>query len=117
MKSSLAILLPILLLLNACVTQNANLQDLSTNVAVTQEKNGAVTTNTTTRTITTRLKGVAWFSSKQSLEKFKALQTDKTQSVGASSITQQGATNTAGVLSATTKLLEEINKLKNPIPE
>lgn len=108
------ILLPLLLLYSGCATQNANLQDRSTDQTVTVEPNGAITTNTTTRTITTHLKGVAFFSSSQSLEKFKALQTDKTQSVGASAVNQHGATNTVGVINATKELLEEVNKLKGP---
>lgn len=101
----------LLLVLSGCATQNAQLQDLSTNVAVTQEKNGTITTNTTSRTITTKLKGTAWFSSSQILEKFKALQTDKTQSVGASSLSQQGATNTASVIKELTDFARAVKGL------
>ena len=57
------------------------------------------------RTITTRIKATAWFSSAQNLAKIKALQTDKTQSFGADAMSQQGATNVVGVLNSTADLL------------
>jgi len=58
------------------------------------------------RTITTKFTGTAWFSSNAQLSKFKALNTDKTQSVGADAINQQGATNTVAALENIVRILE-----------
>ena len=52
------------------------------------------------REITTTIKATAWLSSAQSISNLKATQTDKTQTLGASSTTQQGATNIVEVLNA-----------------
>lgn len=64
------------------------------------------------RTITTTVRGSAWFSSSSAIAKLKALQTDKTQSVGADTIGQQGATNTVAALVQITRILELIR----PVP-
>lgn len=53
----------------------------------------------------TRLSGVVWFSSAQSLSKLRLTNTDKTQSVGAEDLGQHGATNTVATIEALTKLL------------
>lgn len=58
------------------------------------------------RIIRSEIKATAWFSSAQSIAKIKALQTDKTQSFGTDSITQQGATNTVEALKAIAHILE-----------
>lgn len=102
------LLLPLLLLLNGCVSQHAKLEDRSKTVSVTTAKDGSSTTNTTERTITTDLSGSAWFSSKQSVEKFKALQTDKTQSIGGNNLVQQGATNVVEALEKIDSILKTV---------
>ena len=57
------------------------------------------------RKITSIIKATSWFSSTQSIEKLKALQTDKTQSFGAEQASQQGATNLVEVINATANLI------------
>jgi len=112
----------LLCLSSGCATQHANLKDISTVSSVTHETtdpNGTITTVTTnseTRAITTDLGGTAFFSSQQSLEKFKALQTDKTQSVGAGAVNQQGATNVVQALKEVKEIMVEIEKIKSPLP-
>lgn len=64
------------------------------------------------RIITLDIKGTAWFSSAQNISKLKALQTDKTQSFGADSLTQHGATNSVEALKAIAHILE----LLRPVP-
>ena len=59
------------------------------------------------RTITTRIKGTAFFSSAQSVTKLKALQTDKTQSFGTDNI-NQAATNGVEALTAIARILEAL---------
>lgn len=113
MKKSLLITIPIALLLNVgCASFKADLADISKTVTV--EKNGS--TNTASREITTRIKGTAAFSSAQTIEKLKALQTDKTQSIGTAAIGQHGATNVLESLETFLKILQELNKLKSPLP-
>lgn len=58
------------------------------------------------RIIRSEIKATAWFSSAQNIAKIKALQTDKTQSFGTDSITQQGATNTVEALKAIARIME-----------
>jgi hypothetical protein len=58
------------------------------------------------RTITTKVTGTAWFSSSANITNLKALNTDKTQSVGASGISQQGATNAVASLEVVLKMIE-----------
>ncbi len=112
-KNLLSITIPIALLLSVgCATFKADLADISKTVTV--EKNGS--TNTTSREITTRIKGTAAFSSAQTIEKLKALQTDKTQSIGTASIGQHGATNVLESLQTVLAILQEINKIKSPLP-
>ena len=60
------------------------------------------------RRISTTVRGTAWFSSAQAISKLKALQTDKTQSVGTDAIGQQGATNTVANLQALARILEAL---------
>lgn len=64
------------------------------------------------RTIRTEVRASAWFSSAQNIAKIKALQTDKTQSFGADSLGQQGATNTVEALKSVAHILE----LLRPVP-
>lgn len=56
----------------------------------------------------TRLSGVVWFSSAQSLAKLRLTNTDKTQSVGAEDLGQRGATNTVAAIEALTRLLSTL---------
>lgn len=60
------------------------------------------------RTITTRIAGAAWFSSAQTITGIKALQTDKTQSFGAGTFGQQGATNATEALNALARIAEAV---------
>ena len=99
------ILLGLPLFLSGCAFSKAQLHDISNET----QPDGTVVS----RHITTDVKGSAWFSSSQMLAKIKALQTDKTQSFGADSVTQQGATNTAGTIRELTDLIKEI---KGPMP-
>jgi hypothetical protein len=94
------------LLLSGCAHYNIGLHDLSTDTTYTADK-----TNTTTRTITTDIKGTAWFSSAQNINKLKGVQTDKTQSFGSDGIGQQGATN---VVEGIKGLAELVKQLKMP---
>lgn len=108
-KSAFAFLLlaPLCLVSNGCAARmGAHLKDISTSTEVT--KNGS--TNTTTRAITTDLSGSAWFSSKQNIAQFKALQTDKTQSIGGQGVGQQGATNAIRALELIRDITENVNK-------
>lgn len=56
----------------------------------------------------TRLSGVVWFSSAQSLAKLRLTNTEKTQSVGAEDLGQRGATNTVAAIEALTRLLSTL---------
>jgi hypothetical protein len=58
------------------------------------------------RLIETEVEATAWFSSAQNIAKLKALQTDKTQSLGSDGIGQQGATNTVEALKSVVRILE-----------
>lgn len=60
------------------------------------------------RTITTEIKGSAWFSGAQNLTKLKAITTDKTQNVGFGSIGQQGPTNFIDALNALARIAEAV---------
>jgi hypothetical protein len=60
------------------------------------------------RVITTKISGVAWFSSAQSISQIKALQTDKTQSFGVGTLGQHGATNTVAALEALARIAEAV---------
>lgn len=60
------------------------------------------------RTVETRIRATAWFSSAQSLERIKATTTEKTQSFGGEGIGQQGATNSTEVLKAVADLIRAI---------
>jgi hypothetical protein len=60
------------------------------------------------RSITTRVKGVCWFSSAQHIAGVKMTQTDKTQSFGTAVIGQQGATNIAETIDSLTRLLQTL---------
>lgn len=57
---------------------------------------------------TTDLSASAWFSSAQHLEKLRASQSDKTQSFGMGTATQQGDTNMVAALEAIARILEAI---------
>jgi hypothetical protein len=63
------------------------------------------------RIIRTSITGTAWFSSAQSLQKLKVLQTDKTQSTGLDAANQQGATNTVAALEALARIAEAAAKI------
>ena len=84
----------LLLLLTGCARFNT-LQESSTS-----------TSGVTTRR--TEVHGSALFSSVQSFAQPKLTQSDKTQTVGASSIGQQGATNTVELIKAVTELLKTL---------
>lgn len=58
------------------------------------------------RVIRSEIKATAWFSSAQNVAKLKALQTDKTQSFGADTVGQQGATNTVEALKAIGNIIQ-----------
>ena len=60
------------------------------------------------RIVSTKITATAWFSSYQTLEKVKASQTDKSQSVGATGMNQHGATNTVDVLNALARITEAV---------
>lgn len=60
------------------------------------------------RTISSSIKGTAWFSSAQNISRIKALQTDKSQSFGSDGIGQQGATNMVEALGHIKGILEAI---------
>ena len=67
-------------------------------------------TNGTRREITTTLKGTAFFSSAQTLSRFRASQTDKSQSFNGEDFQQQGNTNTVEFLRALAVLLQAAPK-------
>lgn len=90
------------LLLCGCARFSVNQKDISTD--------DSTGTNVITRSITTEIKGTAWFSSVQNISKLKAQQTDKTQSFGTDSIGQQGATNTVAVIEALARLAGALPK-------
>lgn len=58
------------------------------------------------RTIRSDIRATAWFSSAQNVAKLKAIQTDKTQSFGADSVGQRGATNSIEALKSVVRILE-----------
>jgi hypothetical protein len=60
------------------------------------------------RTITTKIAGSAWFTSAQNITAIKALQTDKTQSFGAGTFGQHGATNATEALNALARIAEAV---------
>lgn len=60
------------------------------------------------RTIETKATAWTLFSSRSDLAKFKASQSDKTQTAEVGSLSQQGGTNTAATLSALTGLLQTL---------
>lgn len=60
------------------------------------------------RIITTKISGVTWFTSAQSISNLKAQQTDKTQSFNTAAIGQHGDTNTVAMLDALAKLLQAV---------
>ena len=60
------------------------------------------------RTITTRISGTAFFSSAQTVSRIKAVQTDKTQSLGTDALGQHGATNVAETVDALTRLVQSL---------
>jgi hypothetical protein len=68
--------------------------------------------SSTDRIVTTKVKAVAWFSSAQAITKLKVIQTDKSQSTGTDSLSQQGATNSVEALKAIAHILE----LLKPVP-
>jgi hypothetical protein len=67
-----------------------------------------ITKEVTKREITTDLKGAAWFSSKQDLAKFSAIQTDKSQAFNGTGVNQSGPTNTVAAIEALTKLIKAV---------
>lgn len=60
------------------------------------------------RKITTKATSYTLFSSKSDLANFKATQTDKSQSASVGTLSQQGGTNTAQVLSAIVQILQAV---------
>lgn len=65
----------------------------------------------TNRVISSEIRGTAWFSSSQAIQKMKSLQTDKVQSFGMDGVTQQGATNTVAALREVNKILENLRPM------
>jgi intracellular septation protein A len=63
------------------------------------------------RVISSEIRGTAWFSSSQAIQKMKAMQTDKVQSFGMDGVSQQGATNTVAALKEINKILENIRPM------
>jgi hypothetical protein len=98
---NLLLLIPLLAILSGCARLNANLHDISTEKSV----DGTLTK----REITTHITGTALFSSAQTLEKFKALQTDKTQSIGGSNLSQHGATNVVEALDKIERIISHMS--------
>lgn len=88
---------------------HSKLSDISTSTEY-----GTITTNVTKREIITDLTGTAVGSSKQTVEKFKALQTDKVQSIGAASASQQGDTNIVQSLEKLVLILKALEAIKTP---
>lgn len=72
------------------------------------------------RIIKSEIQAWAWFSSAATIQKLKALQTDKTQSFGADGFTQQGATNLVEALKAAAAAFaaaaEAMAEAKSPMP-
>ena len=100
MKHALSIsLIALLVLCAGCARYHITQRDSSTN------EDG-----TPGREITTSIKASAWLSSAQSISNLKATQTDKTQTLGASSTTQQGATNIVDVLNALANVIGALPK-------
>ena len=89
---TLTLLLPTLLI-TGCARFHGEQRDIS------------IAKDGTRREITTELSGTAWFSSAQTLTKFSANQTDRSQGFNGTGVQQQGATNTAAVVDAVTKLV------------
>lgn len=58
------------------------------------------------RTITTEIKGTAWFSAATTLTKLKAVTTDRQQLFGADTYNSQGATNFVEALNALARIAE-----------
>ncbi len=87
--------------LTGCARFSAALHDTSKEIKIDG--------TTIERSITTDLKGIALFSSSQSLARLKALQTDKTQSFGSEGVNQHGATNAVEALREINRMLEKIS--------
>jgi hypothetical protein len=103
MKPLLPLLAALLLIPGSgCARFHANLQDISSSTNRTGE--------VTSRKIITDLSGSAWFSARQEISKFKALQTDKSQSIGGTNAEQHGATNVVAGLEAATELIRELKR-------
>lgn len=67
--------------------------------------------------ILTKVSATTFFDSKSRLSHFRAMQTSKTQSATVGELTQEAsATNLVQVLRATADIIEEIGKLKSPVP-
>lgn len=60
------------------------------------------------RKITSDFSASAWFSSAQTIAKFRATMSDKTTSFGGSALEQHGATNAIEALNAIARILEAL---------
>lgn len=78
-------------------------------VGCTQYRIQQVDESGTGRKITFRVNASSWFSSQQTIQNLKALQTDKTQSFGVDSSAQKGPTNTVEAIKAMKDLVEALN--------
>jgi hypothetical protein len=92
-----------LVALSGCARFHGEQRDIS----ITLDEDGKTTEK---REITTDLSGTAWFSSAQNLSKFKAIQTDKSQSFNGDGVTQHGATNAV-------EFLKQLNALLGNLPK
>lgn len=66
--------------------------------------------NDETTTITTRAKAYTLFSSKSDLARWKAVQSEKSQSAEVGGLSQQGGTNIIGALNAIAEILKVLPK-------
>lgn len=66
-------------------------------------------TDTNGVTRTTKASGTTLFSSTQSIKSLRVSQTDKSQSVGAAGINQQGATNVVEALKAIDNIIKSLS--------
>jgi hypothetical protein len=80
----------------------ARLHGRQTDISI--EKDG------TRREITTDLSGTTWFTSTATLSRFRASQTDKTQSFNGEDVKQHGATNSV-------EFLKQLNALIGALPK
>lgn len=74
----------------------------------TQQENKTLGADGSSHTVLTETHGTAFFSSAQNLAGVKLSNSNTAQSVGVTSVGQQGATNTVATLQALTELLKTL---------